>query len=561
MLNYTLQYNVDLVQRRFTGEYDTDEWGLDWELVDLVLPLFSFLYKTYWRVETTGLENIPIEGRALLVANHSGQLPWDGMMVGTAILTNTRPGGWCAASMPAILPRIPYVSTLLVRLGQTLATVENGTRLLEQEELVAVFPEGYKGTGKLFKDRYRLARFGRGGFVQMALNTQAPIIPVSVVGSEETYITLAKVPTFSEITGIPYLPITLRFPWLGLLGIVPLPTKWYIDFGEPIYVDNCGPDAADNVRIGLATDRPGAQHGAGDDPQPPGAETFHLFRVGLSTMVTMARFLGRFALILAFSLCLLACEGVASVEPSHGTSPRARQENEPPVPTPPACWTSCFRPGPRRRRQRPGVVASGAEESTAETGLAYTYVLGLSTSDWINLGISLLFVVLGYLVGTLLIRRILPPIARRTPTDLDDRLLEKLGPDLRWLLVVFALQFATDRLTFVGAGVKDLMADVYFFVGLAIVMQAGWRLIDLAGRWYGERSRGAGREEELAPIITLLARIFRIVLLVTGLVILLAHFGTNITALAVALGLGGSGPYPGGAGHHRRRHRRVHHPR
>lgn len=247
MLNYMLRYNVDLVRRRFTGEYDTDEWGLDWELVDLLLPLFSFLYKSYWRVETTGLENVPIEGRALLVANHSGQLPWDGMMIGTAILTEHPSGRLIRGLYAGILPRIPWVSTLLVRLGQTLATVENGTRLLEQEELVAVFPEGYKGTGKLFKDRYRLARFGRGGFARMALNTGAPIIPVSVVGSEETYITLAKFPTFSEITGIPYLPITLRFPWLGLFGITPLPTKWYIDFGEPIYVDNGDPNAADNV--------------------------------------------------------------------------------------------------------------------------------------------------------------------------------------------------------------------------------------------------------------------------------------------------------------------------
>jgi 1-acyl-sn-glycerol-3-phosphate acyltransferase len=247
MLNYMLRYNVDLVRRRFTGEYDTDAWGLDWELVDLLLPLFSFLYKSYWRVETTGLENVPIEGRALLVANHSGQLPWDGMMIGTAILTEHPSGRLIRGLYAGILPRIPWVSTLLVRLGQTLATVENGTRLLEQEELVAVFPEGYKGTGKLFKDRYRLARFGRGGFARMALNTGAPIIPVSVVGSEETYITLAKFPTFSEITGIPYLPITLRFPWLGLFGITPLPTKWYIDFGEPIYVDNGDPNAADNV--------------------------------------------------------------------------------------------------------------------------------------------------------------------------------------------------------------------------------------------------------------------------------------------------------------------------
>jgi 1-acyl-sn-glycerol-3-phosphate acyltransferase len=249
MLNYTARYNVDLARRRFTGEYETDPWGLDWEFVDVLRPLLTLLYKVYWRVETTGIENIPVEGRTLLVSNHSGQLPFDGMMVGAAVL-NEHPAQRLVRTLyAAILPGIPWVSTILVRLGQSLAAVENGTRLLEEEELVAVFPEGYKGTGKLFKDRYRLARFGRGGFVNMALATQAPIIPVSVVGSEETYITLAKVPTFAGITGIPYLPITLRFPWLGLLGLVPLPTKWYIDFGEPIPMDGYGPDAAQDLAL------------------------------------------------------------------------------------------------------------------------------------------------------------------------------------------------------------------------------------------------------------------------------------------------------------------------
>ncbi|NIV38503.1 MAG: glycerol acyltransferase [Anaerolineae bacterium] len=256
MLNYTLRYNVDLVRRRYAGEFETDAWGLDWEFVDAMLPFLTFLYRVYWRVEVTRLENIPSEGRALLVANHSGQLPWDGMMIGTAILTEHPSRRLMRTLYAAILPGIPYVSTMLARLGQALATVENGTRLLEQEELVAVFPEGYKGTGKLYRDRYRLARFGRGGFAQMALNTGAPIIPVSVVGSEETYFTLAKLPTFSGITGIPYLPITLRFPWLGLLGIVPLPTKWYIDFGEPILVNNYGADSADSmVQVSQLTDQ------------------------------------------------------------------------------------------------------------------------------------------------------------------------------------------------------------------------------------------------------------------------------------------------------------------
>jgi 1-acyl-sn-glycerol-3-phosphate acyltransferase len=256
MLNYVVQYNVGLVRRRYTGQYETDEWGLDWEFVDLVLPFFNFLYKVYWRVEVDGLEHIPAEGRALLVANHSGQLPWDGMMVGTAILTEHPAQRLVRGLYAAMLPGIPYASTLLVRLGQALATVDNGTRLLEQEELVAVFPEGYKGTGKLFRDRYRLARFGRGGFVQMALNTGAPIIPVSVVGAEETSITFAKLPTLSGITGIPYFPISLTFPWLGLLGFVPLPTKWYIDFGEPMPMNRYGPDAAhDMVLVSQLTDQ------------------------------------------------------------------------------------------------------------------------------------------------------------------------------------------------------------------------------------------------------------------------------------------------------------------
>nr|NIV40132.1 glycerol acyltransferase [Anaerolineae bacterium] len=196
---------------------------------------------------TTGLEYIPAEGRALLVSNHSGQLPWDGVMIATAVLTEHPAQRLVRSLYASLLATMPFVCTMLVRLGQALATVENGTRLLEQDQLVSVFPEGYKGLGKKYVDRYKLARFGRGGFVRMALNTGAPIVPVSVVGSEETYITLARLPTLSKVTGVPYLPITLTFPWLGLLGFVPLPTKWYIDFGEPIPMDEYDQDAADNL--------------------------------------------------------------------------------------------------------------------------------------------------------------------------------------------------------------------------------------------------------------------------------------------------------------------------
>jgi 1-acyl-sn-glycerol-3-phosphate acyltransferase len=247
MMNYSIQYQADFVKRRFSGEFETDEWGLDWEFVEVVRPFFDFMYYRYWRVEASGLDQIPDTGRALLVSNHSGQLPWDGAMVTTAIY-NEHPYQRLSRNLYATwFPTLPFISTILERGGQVMATVENGTRLLEQDELVAVFPEGYKGVSKLFRDRYRLARFGRGGFVKMALSTQAPIIPVSVVGAEETYVSIYKSQSIARLIGFPFFPISLRFPWLGLLGFIPFPTKWYIDFGPAIPTDGYGEEAAQNL--------------------------------------------------------------------------------------------------------------------------------------------------------------------------------------------------------------------------------------------------------------------------------------------------------------------------
>jgi 1-acyl-sn-glycerol-3-phosphate acyltransferase len=249
MVNYSLDSQADLLKRRLRGEYETDEWGFDPEVLQAVTPFLNFMYRTYWRVETSGMENIPDEGRALLVCNHSGQLPWDGAMVGTAVY-NEHPAQRIVRTLYATwFPTLPFFSAMFTKLGQVLATEENGVRLLQSDELVAVFPEGYKGVGKLFKDRYRLARFGRGGFVRMALKTGAPMIPVSVVGAEETYISLAKSDFIARLIGFPYFPISPTFPWLGLLGFVPLPTKWYIDFGEPIPTEPYGPGAANNLML------------------------------------------------------------------------------------------------------------------------------------------------------------------------------------------------------------------------------------------------------------------------------------------------------------------------
>ncbi len=256
LLNYSIKLQTDTVKRRLTGEYETDDWGLDPEFIDTIMPFLTFMYGTYWRVQTSGMENVPAEGRALLAVNHSGQLPWDGVMVNTAIYLEQPAQRLVRTLYASWFPTLPVVSAMLTKFGQALATVENGARLLEEDNLVAVYPEGYKGIGKLYRERYRLARFGRGGFVRMALHAQAPIIPVAVVGAEETYISLYKSPTLARLIGFPYFPISPTFPLCGLFGFVPLPTKWYIDFGEPIPMDQYGPDAANNlVLVSQLTDQ------------------------------------------------------------------------------------------------------------------------------------------------------------------------------------------------------------------------------------------------------------------------------------------------------------------
>ncbi len=187
----------------------------------------------------------------------------------------------------------------------------------------------------------------------------------------------------------------------------------------------------------------------------------------------------------------------------------------------------------------PGPVAQEVDQFAARTGLARISFLGLATADWINLGISLLLVLSGYLIGTWLIRRILPRVVRRTATEFDDSLLNATGPNLRWLLVNLALRIATVRLTFLPAGLKEVLLDVYFVVALAIVASIVWQLIDLADEWYRDRAAQAGSEEQLGPIVTLLARGGRVIVGVVGISILLSHFGVNVLACSTALGVTG----------------------
>jgi 1-acyl-sn-glycerol-3-phosphate acyltransferase len=254
VLRYQIDEQVNFIQRRLRGEYSTDPFGMDREIIEIARPFLTFMYTTWWRVTATGLEHVPAQGRALLVANHSGVLPWDGAMIATAV----------ANEHPAQNERIvrslhlhwfttlPVIAPTLAALGQVPGIPENAIRLLEQDELVCVFPEGLKGVGKLFKDRYKLARFGRGGFVQAALRTQAPIIPVAVVGAEEIYPMLANAEGIAKLFGFPYFPLTPFFPWLGLLGVIPLPTRWSITFCPPIATNEYEPAAADDPITVLA---------------------------------------------------------------------------------------------------------------------------------------------------------------------------------------------------------------------------------------------------------------------------------------------------------------------
>ncbi|MEU5808216.1 lysophospholipid acyltransferase family protein [Streptomyces sp. NPDC047718] len=238
------------LRRRITGEYEVDEFGYDRELTDQVLmSLLRPLFDKYFRAEVRGIENIPAEGGALIVANHSGTLPLDGLMMQVAVHDHHPARRHLRLLAADLVFMLPVVNELARKAGHTLACSEDAQRLLEAGELVGVMPEGFKGIGKPFGDRYRLQRFGRGGFVSTALRAGTPIVPCSIVGAEEIYPMVSNAKTLARLLGVPYFPITPTFPWLGPLGAVPLPTKWTIQFGEPIPTDGYPPEAVEDPML------------------------------------------------------------------------------------------------------------------------------------------------------------------------------------------------------------------------------------------------------------------------------------------------------------------------
>lgn len=211
-----------------------DDYGMDPVIAQRFKPIFDFLYYDYWRVEVRGIKNVPADGSGLLVSNHSGALPWDGSMIKIAVMNEQPNAREVRFLVEDFAYHFPFLGSLMMRIGGVRADPINAVRLLRHGELVCVFPEGVKGLGKLYKQRYRLQRFGRGGFVRICLDTKAPMVPVAIVGAEEIHPMIARGSWVADALGVPYLPITPTFPWLGLLGLIPLPSKWTITFGEPV---------------------------------------------------------------------------------------------------------------------------------------------------------------------------------------------------------------------------------------------------------------------------------------------------------------------------------------
>ncbi len=238
---------LGFLRRRIRGEYEVDEFGFDRDLNETVLmPPARMLYRHWFRVQMRGLHHVPDAGGALVVCNHSGTLPIDAIMLQVGLLDEHPARRHLRLLGADLVYEMPVLSHLARKSGHALASPVDADRLFRLGELVGVCPEGYKGLGKPFSQRYQLQRFGRGGFASSAIRAGAPIIPCAIVGAEEIFPMIANARPVARLFGFPYFPITPLFPWLGPLGAIPLPSKWLIGFGEPVPTDGYEPGAADD---------------------------------------------------------------------------------------------------------------------------------------------------------------------------------------------------------------------------------------------------------------------------------------------------------------------------
>jgi 1-acyl-sn-glycerol-3-phosphate acyltransferase len=255
---YRLAGAAEFARRRLTGDYEVDQFGFDPELNSaLLMPAALALYRSWFRVQTRGLGHVPANGAALVVANHSGVLPLDAIMLQAGVFAKHPDGRNLRLLGADLVYTVPVLSALARKSGHTRADPADALRLLAAGELVGVFPEGFKGTGKPFSERYRLQRFGRGGFARTALQARAPIIPCAIVGAEEIYPMIGNSEALAKVLRLPYFPVTPLFPWLGLLGAVPLPSNWIIEFCPPLSTcdllsEDCRDDPDEELVVRLA---------------------------------------------------------------------------------------------------------------------------------------------------------------------------------------------------------------------------------------------------------------------------------------------------------------------
>jgi len=221
-----------------------DDFGLDQQTIRHARPALEYLRRHYWRVDVAGIDELPSQGPVLLVANRSGILPYDGLMISHVVAESTSEQRRPRFMVADWLITLPFVQPYLARVGGVRACRENADRLLRTGRSVVAFPEGLKGAGKVFRQRYRLKRFGRGGVVRVAIEVGVPMVPVAVIGAEEAHPVLFKMETLARSVGLSFVPVTPTFPVLGPLGLLPLPSKWSIRFGTPIETEHLGAETA-----------------------------------------------------------------------------------------------------------------------------------------------------------------------------------------------------------------------------------------------------------------------------------------------------------------------------
>ena len=225
-----------VVRARMAGRgLSVDDFGYDPAVARWVEPMVDAAFRYWWRADVLHADRVPVRGPVVLVANHGGVLlPFDALMIAAALRCAHPAGRRVRPLVEDVFYQAPHLGTFLARVGAVRADRANARRLLDGGSAIVVFPEGRQGLGKPYGQRYRLQRFGRGDFVRLCLETEAVLVPVAIIGAEEMYPVIGNVATLGRLLGVPHFPVTPTFPWLGLLGLVPLPTKWVIRFGEPV---------------------------------------------------------------------------------------------------------------------------------------------------------------------------------------------------------------------------------------------------------------------------------------------------------------------------------------